>query len=310
MIEMTLEKEIKRKKENLKYFYQMAQEALDAKDLEQAIEITAKGLEEGETESEEEWLDGFDAVDSKLKSEKKDKTLNTTISPEDITIIKGVGVAVAEKLKTAGFHTIKAISESTVTQLTDIPGIGQKTAQKILEGAQIIITRKSLNDFPEEIHEEEMPPTPTAEEHKIVTILENPSDKKPKFPWLEDKFKIKRGGYSQDTKVEYEEINDNSEVIEPETELVAHNSFIQNSSTQKQPKQETISNPKSQQLPSKSLSEKYIENSPRQLSVVQEELLPSEKSSVVQRIVNTLQELDFHIVEKVRLLKDLSMNLV
>ena len=147
---MTLESELKRKKESLKFFYQMAQEALDADDLEQAIEISARGLEEAELKNQDEWAEKFEELNSQVESAKEASSLNTTIVREDITVIKGVGKAVAEKLKGGGFHSVKMIAEAAITQLTNIPGIGQKTAEKINEGANALISRKNLNDFPEE----------------------------------------------------------------------------------------------------------------------------------------------------------------
>ncbi|MHA2180482.1 MAG: helix-hairpin-helix domain-containing protein [Promethearchaeota archaeon] len=312
---MTLEKEIKRKKENLKYFYQMAQEALDAKDLEHAIEISAKGLEEGDIENEEEWADEFDAVNSASEPTQEDHSLNTTISPEDITVIKGVGVAVAEKLKTAGFHTVKSIAEANIAQLTHIPGIGQKTAQKIMEGAQTIFSRKSLNDFPDEVHIEKTPASITEEDIKDIKTFESPPVQETHFPWFEDKFKINRLGKSHGTKVEYEEIDDssdyiseNEETIEKNTDTISHQDFIMSSPTQSPTKNGTVNILDKPQLSQELINDKLVRNSAQQISEIREELLPAEKHSTIERIIQTLRSLDFHIVEKVRLLKGLSMN--
>lgn len=69
---MTLEKELDRKRESLKFFYQMAQEALDAKDLEKTIEISAKSLEKAELENQSEWKEKFEAINSQVESDKQD----------------------------------------------------------------------------------------------------------------------------------------------------------------------------------------------------------------------------------------------
>ncbi len=318
LIEMTLEKELKRKKENLKHFYQMAQEALDAKNLEQAIKISAKGLEEGDTEDEEEWADKFDEVNSTLESAQESQSINTTISPEDITIIKGVGVTVAEKLKAAGFHTIRMIADATLPQLTHVPGIGQKTAQKILEGVQTILSRKSLNDFPEEVHTKETPPPTTREEGNDIKTIENPPVQKASFPWFEDKFRIKRLGHSRRTKTEQyqeyitEKIGDDSdytsENLEDESDYISPQDFIESPPTQTPPVPEAVNILNRPQLSQESYSDKLVRNKAQQLNVVQEELLPSEKKSVIEGVIHTLRKLNFHIVERVRLLKELSMN--
>ena len=201
LIEMTLENELKRKKESLKFFYQMAQEALDAKDLEQAIEISAKGLEEAELRNQSEWAEKFDELNSQVESAKEDSSLNPSITREDITVIKGVGIKVAEKLKQAGFQTVKSLADATIPQLTYLPGIGQKTAQKIIEGATTHISRKSLNDFPEETSEKkEVLVKSEVNSETVIGEPEKPSSSQPKFPWFKDKFKIRRPGASQITK--------------------------------------------------------------------------------------------------------------
>ena len=76
---MTVKDDIDQKKQSLRFFYQMAQEALDAKDLEQAIEITAKGLEEAELENQSEWAKKFDALNSQVEKAKDGNSLNTSI---------------------------------------------------------------------------------------------------------------------------------------------------------------------------------------------------------------------------------------
>lgn len=75
--------------------------------------------------------------------------LNPSITKTDITKIRGIGPSVAEKLRDAGFNSIEQIANNSVSQLTAIRGIGQATAQKIMEGANSLLPRKNLNDFPE-----------------------------------------------------------------------------------------------------------------------------------------------------------------
>ncbi len=331
---MTLESELKRRKERLKFFYQMAQEALDAKDLERAIEISAKGLEEAELENQDEWAEKFDALSSQVESVKEHPFLNPSLTREDITVIKGVGVAVAEKLERAGFHTLKSIADSTFPQLTLIPGIGQKTAQKIIEEANILISRKCLNDFSEE----------TDEKNKLTTEAENgvkensestkyqipiPSitskNTKP-FPWFSDKFKIRRSGVSKSTKTDYnneylpEEVKDEpeyeiddglveqegelSDEISPQEEFIAHDLKTPLEQSIEDNPQEMVTHPTLQQ---KSTLQS-TQNKGKQITTLQEKLLPSERTSALERLIHTLRGLNFHIIEKVRLLKGLSMN--
>jgi N utilization substance protein A len=50
-----------------------------------------------------------------------------------VEALPGVGPKVAEKLKEAGFDNVHKLAEATLEQLTAVEGIGEKTAQKILE---------------------------------------------------------------------------------------------------------------------------------------------------------------------------------
>ena len=50
--------------------------------------------------------------------------------------LAGVGEKTVAKLVDAGFPTREAVAEATVDQLSGIPGIGEKTAGKILAAAR------------------------------------------------------------------------------------------------------------------------------------------------------------------------------
>jgi N utilization substance protein A len=51
--------------------------------------------------------------------------------------IEGIGAKAAERLKAAGFNTVADLQDITLERLTEIPGIGPKTAEKILEAVQV-----------------------------------------------------------------------------------------------------------------------------------------------------------------------------
>ncbi|MFW9823115.1 MAG: helix-hairpin-helix domain-containing protein [Candidatus Thorarchaeota archaeon] len=265
---MTLENELKRKKENLKFFYQMAQEALDAKNLKQAIEISAKGLEESEEQCESETQEKFEEV----------YKLNTSLAREDITVIKGVGVKVAKKLIDAGFFTIQSIAEASIPQLTTIQGIGQKTAQKILEGAQAYTKRKNLIDFPQKPYDEINDQNLEIVKHKDSSA----------FPWFEEKFKIDRKSTSISMKERCNQDFRYEVVNEPESDYQAEDIFTS---------EITLSPNMKPPIQTKSSTIQ-----------VDEELLPEERGKVVEKVINVLREFGYHIIEKVRHLKDLSMN--
>jgi len=313
-IEMTLENELKRKKESLKFFYQMAQEALDAKDLEQAIEISAKGLKEAEEKNQREWAEKFDALNSQVESAKEDSSLNPSIVREDITVIKGVGIKVAEKLKNAGFHTVQSLADATIPQLTYLPGIGQKTAQKIIEGATTHLSRKSLNDFPEETNKtKELLVKSEVNSETVIDELEKPPSPQPKSSQItKEKSKKKYTLEEIDDEFDYEiknEQKENEPVIIDENAIQKgdiETSVLSNTITQNTVP--LIDAHQRAEIKS-SLQETYNYGSQQNKTIqVQEILQTSEKKSVIESVVRTLQGLNFHIIEKVRLLKDLSMN--
>ena len=87
--------------------------------------------------------------------------LNISITRPDITKIRGVGPSVAQKLREAGFNSIEYIARSSISQLTAIRGVGQATAQKIVEGANSLLHRKNLSNFPEAVQPSPPPSRPS-----------------------------------------------------------------------------------------------------------------------------------------------------
>jgi KaiC/GvpD/RAD55 family RecA-like ATPase len=70
-----------------------------------------------------------DEVETKTESEK---------SLEELRKIPGVGAAKADTLYEAGFHSLKDIQQASAEQLSEVKGIGEKLATKIIEGAREI----------------------------------------------------------------------------------------------------------------------------------------------------------------------------
>ncbi|MHA1343512.1 MAG: helix-hairpin-helix domain-containing protein, partial [Promethearchaeota archaeon] len=58
---------------------------------------------------------------------------------DDLTKIKGIGTVAANKLKEAGFNSIKKLANSTVEELSKVKGIGPTSAKKWIESAKILI---------------------------------------------------------------------------------------------------------------------------------------------------------------------------
>ncbi|MFX1290977.1 MAG: helix-hairpin-helix domain-containing protein [Promethearchaeota archaeon] len=148
--------EIGRKKNTLGSFYEEAKKAIASNNIEQAIDLTEQGRLQAELENNYEWVQRFNSFNSAIKSK---PSLNTIIAKEDITIIKGIGPSVAQKLREHGFDTIEKLAKSTIPQLSSIKGIGPATAQKIREGSKALISRKKLNDFSQQEGAQKEPPT-------------------------------------------------------------------------------------------------------------------------------------------------------
>jgi hypothetical protein len=53
---------------------------------------------------------------------------------EDLTEIDGVGDAIAEQLREAGFETVSSVEGATVDELADVHLIGEASAKSILDG--------------------------------------------------------------------------------------------------------------------------------------------------------------------------------
>ena len=65
------------------------------------------------------------------------------------SVMEGVGAKTQSRLTEAGIESIQELSSKSVEELTSIPGIGQKTAEKLVALAQA--------EFPAEIEEEAAP---------------------------------------------------------------------------------------------------------------------------------------------------------
>jgi N utilization substance protein A len=76
-----------------------------------------------------------------IKSESQMKEVKEVKEAEaagvsDLTILPGVGKVTARLLSQHGFTTLEKIASSSISELVKIPGIGEKLAEKIYEGAK------------------------------------------------------------------------------------------------------------------------------------------------------------------------------
>ena len=78
-------------------------------------------------------------IDIKSQSEAgvtaKEKIARSIFKSVAVSDLEGVGPVIAGKLEEAGFSTVEDIGDSDVDSLTEVPGIGAKTAGKLYSGA-------------------------------------------------------------------------------------------------------------------------------------------------------------------------------
>jgi N utilization substance protein A len=111
------------------------------------IDIKSEEEKRREVEAQFEVLDvAADAPEGDATSEGADET------PLPYTL-EGVGGKTIRKLVEGGFGSIEALAASTAEQLSEIPGIGEKTAEKILAAA------KGHSESPTDVAPTDVPPT-------------------------------------------------------------------------------------------------------------------------------------------------------
>lgn len=218
MIRMTdVQQNLVGKNSDLKLYYEMAREALQENDVDQALKIAKNGLEQAKLQDQAEWIKKFDSFNMQLNRE----SLTTSIAKENLNTIKGVGSKVAERLNTAGMRTIEDLARSSVNRLVSIDGIGKLTAKKFIDAAKEHLRTKSLNNFSESVENQEyreylietndalktedkvnefkqVEKTENSLEHETINPVKT-SAKKTIKPWFEEKFKYSRMGRAYDT---------------------------------------------------------------------------------------------------------------
>lgn len=154
-------------------------------------------------------LADFEAEEEDKDSKDAEVTFNISAAiKKDITKIKHVGPSTAERLLVRGFDTIEKIAHSTVAQVSEVEGIGEKSAQKIIEAAKALSNLKTLNEYSTTEHSElsqyedqmteyeEPEQDYEREEEDLEYEIEPVDDTKEFKPWFEEKYKMSRLGKS------------------------------------------------------------------------------------------------------------------
>ncbi len=84
-------------------------------------------------------------IDIKSEEEKKQEILSQmeqlTVHPEGYSLehVEGLGERTIERLEQAGIESVGELAAKTIEELTEIPGVGEKTAEKLVAAAQAFI---------------------------------------------------------------------------------------------------------------------------------------------------------------------------
>jgi N utilization substance protein A len=81
--------------------------------------------------------------------------IRSTTQKLPLSALDGVGEKTEEILKTAGIHGIKDLLRKTAEELSEIPGIGAKTAEKLLASAKEALAKKGAASKTVEVPAEE-----------------------------------------------------------------------------------------------------------------------------------------------------------
>ncbi|MFX0135496.1 MAG: helix-hairpin-helix domain-containing protein, partial [Candidatus Hodarchaeota archaeon] len=167
----------------------------------------------------------FDSFNSKLDQEKP--LLPTSTVKENLTVIKGIGVKVADQLTNAGIKTLDDLAHCSVNRLAIIEGIGKSAAQKFINGAKERLNMRKLNKFSGDSQDKEFSSinfdiendngeSETEFEDNVNSFEYSDFEeelgnikKTESKPWFDEKYKYSRLGRSYDTKKEIKASEEN-----------------------------------------------------------------------------------------------------
>ncbi len=86
----------------------------------------------------------------------RSRTQTAALAKINVADLPGVGPKLLETLKEAGYETVPGIARATLEGLTQIKGVGEKTAKKLLEGAKELLAKLEKEISSEQ--EKEQPP--------------------------------------------------------------------------------------------------------------------------------------------------------
>lgn len=243
--------------------------------------------------------------------EDNDSQLNPSISREGLTVVKGVGSLVAQRLNEANVISVSDLAHSTPEDLSDIKGIGPSSAQKMIEEAKSHLRTKKLNDFsadPEQSIMEE-----NTEEMSVGTQLKsnfnefNETVNKPEAILEPEIYGVEDNDQIED-RVDYEEIEEeqfsefeeediDEQVVHSELDVVEEDvdyrePIIDESQTDPQDSVSTT-------FEAESFNEQKELPVPTPIHHSSKEIIPSEELQQLEtKVRRELEGNGFHIIEK------------
>ena len=97
-------------------------------------------------------------IDVKSEEQKREEVetelLRLSMPPKPVNEVPGVGPKVAKALSVAGFDTAMSLADSTVDDLLTVPGIGAKTAGKLIAAAADLVAAALVDSKPSAVETE------------------------------------------------------------------------------------------------------------------------------------------------------------
>ena len=289
------------KKMDLDYIYDMAQQAAEAGDIDQAIKLSEKGLKEAKLQANTEWTPKFEmfANDIKATSSYPEPEMAVIVKDKkDLTKVKGVGPTHAINLREAGYTTIEHIAKTSPKILASVKGVGLATAKKFVKAAQEYLG--SSLDFKEGDSEPQEEPPLYQRLLSKYTDAEMEETPRETQPWFNEKYHIDRTSQSvsPESKVEsiisddlpskIEELEAESEIPELIEEMAQTQTKVKNI--------KQLAETFRVETPISTESQETLPSQEDQVSTVSIEPKIKEEDNIIQKISKKVIIEGFHII--------------
>jgi len=278
------------KKMDLDYIYDMAQQAAEAGDIDQAVKLSEKGLKEAKLQVNPEWTPKFEILTNDIKatySYPEPEMAVIVKDKKDLTKVKGVGPTHAINLREAGYTTIEHIAKTSPKMLASVKGVGLATAKKFVKAAQEYLG--SSLDFKEnmESHDSEPQEEPTLYQRLLSKYTDTEMEMEVTTRETQPLFNEK---YHLDSKIgteeDIDELNAESEIPEVIEEMPQ---------TQTKVKQQPAKNFR-MPFPIFTESQETLPPQEDQVSYVSIEAKIKEEDNIIQKISKKVIIEGFHII--------------